>query len=195
MKLIGVVLLGMSGLLLADIVSHQKLEVSHTEKADFPSGGTLHVKHSTGDLTIEGWDRPDVEITTIQTTKADYSPQDREKAAHELNQAPLLVERQGQELVVTTNSPRLRSMLSNVNLWCNIRAPRNARLAVEHGSGEVHIDNMESSDIHVTVANGAITLHLPEEGPYHIDAKSDFGGVQSDFPGEERRRWWLLGHR
>jgi hypothetical protein len=36
---------------------------------------------------------------------------------------------------------------------------------------------------------------LPEEGRYDIHAKSKFGDVNNDFPGEERRRWWVVGHR
>jgi hypothetical protein len=59
----------------------------------------------------------------------------------------------------------------------------------------VHIDDLTSADIRVTVLDGAMTLHLPPEGPYAIDAKSDFGGVQSDFPGHEKRKFWLVGHR
>jgi hypothetical protein len=38
-------------------------------------------------------------------------------------------------------------------------------------------------------------LHLPEEGKYAINAKTDFGNVTSDFPGEEKRRRWPAGHR
>jgi hypothetical protein len=70
----------------------------------------------------------------------------------------------------------------------------NARLAADHDTGEVHVDNL-TSDIHVTVLNGGITLHLPQEGQYGIDAKSDLGGVASDFPGHKKRRPWLLGHQ
>jgi hypothetical protein len=191
-----VALLGISCLVFGDnIVSRQKVEVTQTERADFPAGGLLRLEHSTGELTIEGWNRPDVEIITVQTTKADYLPQNREKAASELKQSPVSVEHQDQQLVVKTISSKLRGPLPSITLSCNIKAPINAKLDVEHGSGEVHIDDMRSSDIRVTVANGDITLHLPEDGKYHINAKSDIGGVQSDFSGEEKRRWWLIGHR
>jgi hypothetical protein len=36
---------------------------------------------------------------------------------------------------------------------------------------------------------------LPPEGLYAIDAKSDIGGLVSDFPGRVRRRRWLVGHQ
>jgi hypothetical protein len=195
MKRIALILCGVSCLLFADIVSHQKVQTSHTQRAEFPAGGVLHVKHTDGDLTIEGWDRPDVEILTVESTKADHLPKEHEKATQAMTPAPLSVERHGDELAVAGNSSWLHGAFSKTELWCNIKAPFNARIDVEHGAGEVHIDNMTSAEIRVHVSNGAITLHLPPEGPYHIDAKSHFGGVQSDFPGEEQRRWWLLGHR
>jgi len=49
-----------------------KAQVTKTERVDFPPGGTLRLNSSIGELTIQGWDRPDVEITTIKTTKAAY---------------------------------------------------------------------------------------------------------------------------
>ena len=80
------------------------------------------------------------------------------------------------------------------DLEYRVKAPMNARLAVDHDTGEVHVDNL-ASDIRVTVLNGGMTLLLPQGGRYGIDAKSDFGSVTSDFPGRARRRPWLLGHQ
>jgi hypothetical protein len=75
-----------------------------------------------------------------------------------------------------------------------IKAPITARLTADHGTGEVHVDNL-ISDIHVTVLNGGMTLRLPQDGQYNIDARSDVGDVTSDFPGRKKRRPWLLGHQ
>jgi len=36
----------------------------------FPSGGAVRLKNSTGELTIEGWDRPGVEINDTQIHEA-----------------------------------------------------------------------------------------------------------------------------
>ena len=62
--------IGASSLLVADDAPIVQVQVSHTERMDFPSGGVLRMKKSTGDLTVEGWDCPDVEITTIKSTKS-----------------------------------------------------------------------------------------------------------------------------
>jgi DUF4097 and DUF4098 domain-containing protein YvlB len=58
----------------------------------------------------------------------------------------------------------------------------------------VNIDGL-AGDIQVTLAQGGIVLHLPEEEKYAIHAKSCIGTVNSDFPGVVKRRAWLLGHR
>ncbi len=54
--------------------------MSKTERMDFPAGGTLRFTNSVGVLTVEAWDRPVVEITTIKSTRGEYDASEREKA-------------------------------------------------------------------------------------------------------------------
>jgi hypothetical protein len=196
------VIFGMTCLLFADDEPKRKVQIVHTEHTDFPSGGLLRLKNSIGELTVEGWDRPDVEITTIKSTTVAYASGDRDRAAHELDKVRISVERRGDEIVITTGFPRHRGPApgsplrpaTSIDLDYHIKIPMNARLAVDHGTGEVHVDNL-TSDIHITVRNGGITLLLPQEGKYRINARSDFGSVTSDLPGHEKRNPWLLGHQ
>jgi hypothetical protein len=179
--------------LLAAAEPKQKVQVEHTERADFPSGGLLRLKNSAGEVSVEGWDRPDVEITTIKSIYAS----NREKASRDLDKVRISVERHGDELVITTDSPGLPLASPSrraTSLEYYIKAPMNARLAANHDTGEVHVDNL-TSDIQVTVLNGGITLRLPQEGQYNIDARSDLGDVNSGFPGHKKCRPWLLGHQ
>jgi hypothetical protein len=196
------VLFGTCCLLLADDEPKQKVKVTHTERVEFPSGGWLRLRNSIGEVTVEGWDRPDVEITTIQSTKDAYAPRDREKASQELDKVKISVERQGADLVIATEFARHRGPSHfapfrpaiGFDLEYHIKAPMNTKLDARHGTGEVHVAGL-TSDIHVTVRNGGITLQLPQEGQYDIDAKSDLGDVTSGFPGHAKRSHWLLGHR
>jgi len=75
---------GLSVLLLAAAEGKQKAQVSSTERKDFPPNGTLRFTNSIGVLTVEAWERPEVEITAIKSTKAEYEARDREKAANML---------------------------------------------------------------------------------------------------------------
>jgi hypothetical protein len=183
------ILFGISCLLTA-AEPKQKVRVEHTERADFPSGGLLRLKNSAGEVTVQGWDRPDVEITTIKTI---YTSGTREKASRDLDKVRISVERRGDELEITTHFPGLASTSRSASLEYHVKAPMSARLAVANKKGEVHVDNL-TSDIHVTVHNGGVTLRLPE-GQYNIDARSDLGDVISDFQGNKKRKPWLLGYQ
>ncbi|HXK02945.1 MAG TPA: hypothetical protein VMS37_11110 [Verrucomicrobiae bacterium] len=146
------------------------LAQDQTQRVDFPAGGVLHVKKLAGELTIEGWDQPGLEITAAQS-------------------AAVNAERKGEEVLVTPVS----SGHTMMDLEYRIRLPYSARLVVEHGKGEVHVVNV-TGDCRVTVSSGGITMDLPE-GAYAIDAKSSFGGVVSEFDGTGKRARWLTGHR
>jgi hypothetical protein len=181
--------------------ARQKVQVSKTEKVDFPANGTLRVQHSTGELTIEGWDQPGVEITTTKSSKEEYLAADRDKATKELDRVQVSAKRDGDALVITTEYPRHLAfpwvtplqIVTNFDLDYVIKVPRNARLVVKHDDGEVHIDDV-TGNIQVTARQGLIALRLVSETPPAIDAKSFIGSVNSDFGGKETLQWVHFGH-
>ena len=180
-------------LLQAEDSSPRKVQVTNTQKADLPAGGLLRLKHSRGEVNIEAWEQPGVEITTIKSTPTAIAEAGREKARKRLEQVTISVQREGDELVIGTDSPRRHGLPSDVDLEYRIKAPKDTRLAVENGGGEVHIYNL-TGDVQASVGSGTITLLLPAGEAYAIDARSTFGHVNSEFPGQEKRRKWLLGH-
>ena len=174
-------------------------QVTKTEHFNFPPGGVLHVANSTDELTIEGWDCPDAEITTIKSKKI-YATKEQETA--DLDRIQITAQQRGNELVVTTDFPRYDVFPPplpfrggrHFELEYHIHVPRSASVIVDHDAGEVHIDNI-AGDIRVKVQKGQINLRLPEDNSYTIDAKADIGNVYSDFPGRWHRRIWPLGAR
>lgn len=172
------------------------VEESHTQSVPFPPGGVLRLKNSTGDLDIEAWDNSNVEITTIKSTQKQFSAAERAKGSAELDKVTVAAERKGNEVVITTSYPRHRGFppplpwggATDFNLEYHISVPRNARLVIDHDVGAVNVDGV-TGDIDAKLLQGEIMLHLPEDVPYKIDAKSDYGNVNSDFPGEKVRRW------
>jgi hypothetical protein len=175
----------------------EKVQVSKTERSDFPSGGALHLRHSIGELTIEGWDEAGLEITTIKSSKVGVEGHERDKAVKLLDSVKISTERKGDEVTVSTSFPEHRRILrpfegrTDFDLEYRIKVPRNAKVTVEHTMGEVHIDDMRG-EIHATDEMGLITVRVPD-GQYAIDAKSKLGAVNSDFLGDEKSRKWL-GH-
>ena len=189
-------------LLAADEAGRNQVRITKTESVDFPPGGVLRLHNSVGTLTIEAWDKPEVEITTIKTTDSTYAPDEREKGVHYLDRVRVTTERKGDELVITTDFPRYRPFPppspigthAKFELEYRIKAPANARLVVAHDSGEVNVDGL-TGDMHINLLQGEIFLHLPEEGQYAIRARSDLGHVASDFAGQTKRTRWIAGHR
>ena len=197
-----ILLFGVSYLALAGDELRGRVQIAKTERIELAAGGTVRLKNSTGELTIEGWDEPAVEITTIKSTKAEYASAEREKASRNLEKIQVTAVRKGNELVITTDFPRHRALpppsplggAMSFDLEYRIKVPRDASLIVDHDVGEVHFDDL-TGDIHATVLQGSIGLHLPEGGQYAVDAKSDYGSVTSDFPGSAKRRFWVIGHQ
>jgi len=177
---------GMGCVLQAADAPSQKAPLTNTERMDFPAGGVLHLKNSLGELTVEGWDQPGMELTTIRSS----------------DKAKITAERHGDEVMVTTDLPHRRwfpphwawTNTTGIDVEYRIKVPRDAGLVVDHGVGDVHVEDL-SGDIHATVRSGVITLHLPPEGAYAIDAKCRVGNVVSDFAGDEQHKPWPFGHR
>ncbi|MBV8731971.1 MAG: hypothetical protein JO336_19355 [Acidobacteriia bacterium] len=174
------------------------VEVTKTEHMDFPSGGVLRLNNVIGVLTIEPWDQPGLELTTTKTTLEEYDAANRQKGVAILDNVRLTSERHGDELVLTNDFPRYGSLKPPLpgsprfTQDMHIFVPRSVRLEI-HGSGQIYIDEI-AGNIQADISQGTILLHLPEQGHYDIDARSKFGTVNSDFPGQEKRSWWLVGH-
>jgi len=188
----------MAQCLLAAADAPPRLEITETQHQEFPAGGELDVKHLAGELTIEGWDRPELEITTVKYTPEEYTGKDREKASKLLQETHVTAARNGDRVVVETSGPKHSRFLLltfgiRVDVDYRIKVPRSARLVVNHRSGEVHIIDVDG-DIRASARDGLITLMLPPKGQYAIDASSTVGDVYSDFPGAKHDKSWRFSH-
>jgi hypothetical protein len=178
----------------------QKVEISHTDTLNLLSGGVLRLQHTFGEVSIEGWDRPQVEIVTIKSTKDFYEAKDLKSATAELQRVHTTAELSGKDVVITAGFPHVSFPPSlpwtepSIDVEYRIKVPMDAAMEIQHGAGEVHLSNV-SADVHADVRNGTITLDLAPESQYAIQAKSDWGDVISDFPGKPHRRFWLIGHQ
>lgn len=175
----------------------QRVQVSKTQMLDFQTGGTVTLKNSTGELTIEAWDQPNVEITTIKSTKGDYAASEHDKAMHLLDAVQVKPERKGADLVITTSFPK-RALppfspfggATNFDLAYVVKVPRDSKLVITHNIGDVNVEEV-TGDIRASALQGMIFLHLPEDAKYDINAKTAIGRVKSDFEGSTQRRFPL----
>jgi hypothetical protein len=168
------------------------IDVSNTQQAPFQPGGTIHVEHSYGELSVEGWDQPTVELTVTQTPEHLYSAKDQADAAKRVEAVKVSIERKSDtEMEIATALPHYSRWthpfgpVAGVRMQYRLHVPRNSKLVIHHENGEVMISGV-TGDIEASGHAGDIVVLLPETEKYSIDAKSKFGTITSDFDGDFR---------
>src|SRR5665213_2912926 len=167
------------------------LKKTTTQRMDFAPGGTVRIDGSYGDLIVDGWDRPEVEVTVIKTLPYGYKAKPPEQGAADLDRVRIVTEHKSPpEVTITTalplrhlpwTPPFTRHTTGGVMVQYEIHVPRDSRLAIHHGTGLVSVNNI-AGDIDASVGRGDIILWLPP-GPYSLDARTKFGIVSSDLEG------------
>ena len=151
--------------------------VTNSQTIPFPGDGTLRFERASGEIHIQAWDRPEIEIAFSKST---YVPKLRPR----LDAVQMKAEPRGNDVVISTTAPRCK----DIQVEYQVHAPRNITLAIDHNTGGVYVTGI-AGDIHAKVRNGQITLRLRETGVYAIDAKSTIGRVYSDFDGAQKPTW------
>jgi hypothetical protein len=173
--------------LLAEDAPSPLVSPTQTARFDVKEAGTVHVENSFGEVNIQGWDRPQVEVRITRSTEHAYSAHDRAAAQQRLDSVQVNTKQDGNDLVITTVYPARSVFLhplsrrSDIEIHYEINAPRASKLIIDHNNGGINIAGMHGA-VHATVINGQITLLLPP-GPYAIDAQSHIGNIYSDFAG------------
>jgi hypothetical protein len=168
----------------------QPVQVVTTDRVDFAAGGTIRFEGSTGELNIEGWDQPQVQVTLTRFDYAEAADKDREKG--KLERIAVKMEKgSGNELVVTTTLPHRNYFARKVrgatdaDMNYRVMIPRDSHLIVHHGNGDVMVYDV-GGDIEATAGVGAIVVQLDDPAQYAIDAHSRAGEVYSDYDGNYR---------
>jgi hypothetical protein len=170
------------------------VQATSTQKVPFQPGGTIHLNRSYGHLSIEGWDQPEVQVIVTRSLNRLAGAKEQAEAAKRLEKVGVAVERRSDTgLEITTTVPHYSrwthplGSTGGVMLEYRILVPRDSRLVIQHGTGDVVVTGV-TSDIEVRGHAGDIVLLLPESGAYAIDAKSKIGTVWSDFDGDFQKK-------
>ena len=163
---------------------------TNTEHVALAAGATIRINDSFGELDIEGWNQPDVEVTVIKTLPYDSK---ESKSRKDLDVVKVATERKSDnEVVISTTVASHGGWLSSVvkaktDVWVeyHIRAPRDSKLVVRHDRGTVQVNNM-AAGIDADSGGGDMVVILPDPGTRSVDARTKIGSVVSDF-GETHR--------
>lgn len=176
----------------------EQARITTTERFEFGMRGIVQIIDSFGDVEVEGWDQPEVELQVMRATQKKYEPKEIAQRVKDLERIKVSVERVSESsmLVIRTTFPsrtptRMMRGKSNLNLEYKIKIPRHCQLFIKHDIGEVVVKNVDA-DIEATNRIGELALHVPEGGQYAVDAKVKIGDVSSAF-GPETERQKLVG--
>lgn len=199
-KALALIVLGSVGIalpLLAESGNPKLIEITNTQQVPFQPGGTIHIDHSSGYLSVEGWDRPEVEITVVKSLDKLYEPKNQGQANKRAEAVRVTAERKSDtDLEISTARPHYSRWThplgsdGGVKVEYQIHAPRNSKLVIHHEGGDVLVNNV-TADIEATGSTGELVVLLPETGKYAIDAKSKLGTVSSDFDGDFHHVHWV----
>lgn len=159
---------------------------SHTQRLDFPEGGTLRLADSFGEVTIDGWDQPRVELVITELNYAGGGE------AALLKRVQISTRTDGKTVVIGTTRPHrsfshpLRN-IEDIDIEYGLKVPRAAKLEIDQAEGEINITGV-TGDIRADSRYGPIVVRLPEGGHYAVDANAKLGSVYSDFAGSDRRK-------
>lgn len=179
------------------------VEVATTQRVALAPGGTVRIDETWGEVTVEAWDQPAVEVRMIRRSAR---PQPADKAADmraRLEGFTARVEaRDGNRVEIVGLEPRAtaRNPLSGktaVRLTYVIHVPRDAKLDLDNGAGTVRIAGV-TGDIAVDSDVGEVTLAVPVDDATAIEAKSGIGDIDVPAALESRgelKRTMLVGQR
>jgi len=176
-----------AALAFAEVAIRRPAQTAHTDRVDFAPGGTITLSDSFGDLYIEGWDQPAVEMTLIKEMLDYDAPKN---VSSELESVKFTTDHpSANELKISTTIPKHSFFRhpfggkGDVNVRYELHIPRDSHIAIQHGGGNIVIDNVTGS-IEARNREGDIVVFLPAQSHYSIDARSKMGTVISELPGQ-----------
>ena len=173
----------------SDNANKKKVEKTSTERVEFPAGGKIFIHKSFGEVSVEGWDQTGVELTVTKAIRATNTPEKQAEAVARLDRVRVTMVKDKDNVVIHSDVP----FRKDLELKYRIKVPRNSALFINHDIGDVEVVNV-IGDMNVNNRIGDITIKLPANEQFNVDARARIGDVSSDFGGTNRRKW-LIGAR
>jgi hypothetical protein len=170
----------------------KKVETRATQSVDFAPGGDIQLDETIGDVSVVGWDKPQVELTVLKATKKLYGRDEHAEALKELERFSIVMSKEsGNRLLVSATAPS-RSLLgqllkggTNIELSFILKVPQASNLDIKHKAGDVNVNDIKGN---ISISNhaGDVGLALSGKERYVVDAKCRLGEVASEFKRKEQ---------
>jgi hypothetical protein len=154
------------------------------------SFGTLTLDTRTGDIEVEGWDEPRLEIEADKVVEA----KDEERARSLYDQLQVVLSGQDKQVLLRTLYPARRPWRpfrdeSKLSVNFRIHMPFDANLTMKCVDGDVRISGLIGKQ-EISVNYGDVEIDIPSIYRLRsVNARSILGYVQSDLHGEDSAGW------
>src|SRR6202035_4363768 len=115
-----------------------RIAAAHTERFNVAKAGTIRLENSFGEVDIDGWDRPEVEVTVVRSSEHFANDKDRAEAQRRLDRVQISAKHDGNDVIVSTKYPprngltHLLSRRSDIEISYRIKAPPPSKLVIAH---------------------------------------------------------------
>ncbi len=172
-------------LLPASLRGEEFTKTSHYSVRMF-SYGLLTINARMGDIHIEGWDNPRLEVEAEKVVEAGSA----EKAKPLYERVQVQLQGQDKKVLLHTIYPPRRLWRpfrgeSKLSVNFHIRMPYDANLLLKCVDGDVRVQGLTGNQV-IRVSYGDVEVNVPDVyGLGALDARSLLGYVQSDLHGGE----------
>jgi hypothetical protein len=156
----------------------------------------IRFANSAGDVIVEAWNRPEVEVTVLKWIDHEFAPEQIAGATQRLQAVSVNMEHpSAEELRISIVAAHVRPFgrKRRVEIKYHIYAPRDSRIEIDHRGGYILLSGL-TGDIDVVSRRGDILLMLPNPTSYAIDARNRFGIVTPDFAGTTKHKY-IIGEQ
>jgi hypothetical protein len=157
--LAGLSLAAMAPLLPAQQGTQQRIQPQQTERLSFVSGGAIRIDEPHGDVYLEGWDQPEVEVSVVKSMPYEYKRKHPDKASKHLDSVQVVTERKSATELTISTIHAGRKNTDAVLIEYEVHVPRDSKLTIRRAKGSVFVIGL-TSDIEVKCSRGDIQLML-----------------------------------
>ncbi|MCI4398177.1 MAG: hypothetical protein JHC34_04985 [Acidobacteria bacterium] len=141
----------------------QAAQATETIQKSFPlaQGGSFSIDNVNGAITVQVWDKNELQVTAVKTVKASSESQAKE----ELAKLKVIFDASEKSVKITTDYPK-ESFWSfgwlgggtSRNVTFTVLAPKGAKMDLQSVNGSVDV-GAPGSDVTAETVNGAVTIH------------------------------------
>jgi hypothetical protein len=158
------------------------VEISRSQTIPIAPAGTVSIDHTWGEVTVDAWDRPAIEVVVTARSKKAYPDGEAQEMRTRLARFGFDMKAVSPEQAIVTGLAPKASLLkpfggkSGVSVHYAIRMPRTGTLIMHHGIGEVSVTGLKG-DLDVSAGTGSVHIAVPIDPNVAVESAVRIGEI------------------